>query len=429
MTSERDAHPDEGTIHAWLDRQLDDATAATLEAHLQRCDECAERVAEARGLIAGASRVVASLDDDADAAADEKAVARPWGPAILPTPPARRPRTFRFTPARSAIAAVLVVAVATAIVHENQQPSSRLASVAAESAAAVASGVAPMATAPSAPPAAPTPLASAPAGAAATGPVPRGRRLDSTAAERVATARAFAKAQRETTVNADLARVGRVPAPKASAPLEQTVAAANAADAAVAQRAASRVASTETRGVTGGETRGVAGGVSKGVATAPAAAAIEAPLCYRVESASGAAASWGPVPLPFTLALDAPATGASARVLTPDGREADAHARFERRGDDSLLFTLQRIGYSGTLAVGAPGEIRAGVMRSSPAMMALSEVVVTAAPPASEPRRALRKASPAAPPRADSAPAAPERDATPAVPVVVRKVGCGGRGG
>jgi len=31
MMSERDAHPDEGTIHAWLDRQLDDTSAATLE--------------------------------------------------------------------------------------------------------------------------------------------------------------------------------------------------------------------------------------------------------------------------------------------------------------------------------------------------------------------------------------------------------------
>ena len=53
MTSQGDAHPDEGTIHAWLDRQLDATSSATLEAHLQRCDECAERVAEARGLIAG----------------------------------------------------------------------------------------------------------------------------------------------------------------------------------------------------------------------------------------------------------------------------------------------------------------------------------------------------------------------------------------
>jgi hypothetical protein len=420
MTSERDAHPDEGTIHAWLDRQLDDATTATLEAHLQRCDECAERVAEARGLIAGASRVVASLDAaDAPAASAERAGApasRPWGPAILPTTRALGLPAFRFTPARSAIAAVLVVAVATAIVHENQQPSSKLASIAAESAAAVRSGVTPIASAPSVA-AAPATTPSPTAAASPVSPVPPG--LDSTAAERVATARAFAKAQRETTVNADLARVGKVPAPQATTPLEQTVAAARAADNAVALRGAAA-------GVSANE-KGVAGGVAKGVVTAPVAPTVEAPLCYRVECANGSAASWGPVPLPFTLALDAPATRASARVLTADGHDADVRARFERRGDDSLLFTMQRIGYSGTLTVGAPGEVRAGVMRSAPAMMTLGQVVVTAEPGAVEQRRALRKPSTAAPARPDSAPAAPERDAAPAVPVVVRKVGCGGR--
>jgi hypothetical protein len=423
MTSERDTHPDEGTIHAWLDRQLDDATTATLEAHLQRCDECADRVAEARGLIAGASRVIASLDDaDAPytgAVGAGAPVAKSWGPAILPTTRALGLPAFRFTPARSAIAAVLVVAVATAIIHENQQPSSRQARMAADSAAAAGPGGTSLSSAPSIAAAPAAPPAMAPATPGAASPLSGG--LDSTAASRVATARTFARTQRETTVNADLARVGSVPASKASAPLQQTVAAANAADAAVAQRAMSAV-------VAGSEAKGVAGGVSKGVATAPAAAAIEAPLCYRVESASGAAASWGPVPLPFTLALDAPAMRASARVLTPDGREADAHARFERRGDDSLLFTLQRIGYSGTLTVGAPGEVRAGVMRSAPAMLALSEVVVTAEP-GTQQRRALRKPNAAAPAsaRADSAPTAPERDAAPAVPVVVRKVECGRR--
>jgi hypothetical protein len=67
------------------------------------------------------------------------------------------------------------------------------------------------------------------------------------------------------------------------------------------------------------------------------------------------------------------------------------------------------------------------VMRSAPAMMTLGQVVVTAEPGAVEQRRALRKPTTAAPARPDSAPAAPERAAAPAVPVVVRKVGCGGR--
>ena len=179
-------------------------------------------------------------------------------------------------------------------------------------------------------------------------------------------------------------------------------------------------------GMARGATRGVMGGVARVAAPAPVATGVEAPQCYRVESASGAAATWGPVALPFVLALDAPATRASARVLTAPGQDADTRATFEHRGGDSIVFTLRRIGYSGTLAVGGPGEISAGVMRSAPAVSALNEVVVTSAPRATEQRRALRKPGAAAPVVADSATKA-DREAVPAVPVVVKKVECSGR--
>ena len=56
-------HPDEGQIHAWLDGALDPATADGLEAHVAACPDCAAAVAEARGLIAGASRILLALDD------------------------------------------------------------------------------------------------------------------------------------------------------------------------------------------------------------------------------------------------------------------------------------------------------------------------------------------------------------------------------
>ena len=55
-------HPDEGTIHAWLDDALPPAEAASVAAHVDACEQCAAAVAEARGLIAGASRIVSSLD-------------------------------------------------------------------------------------------------------------------------------------------------------------------------------------------------------------------------------------------------------------------------------------------------------------------------------------------------------------------------------
>lgn len=55
-------HPDEGTIHAWIDGELSGGEAETLEAHLQECAECSALVAEARGFVAASSRIVSALD-------------------------------------------------------------------------------------------------------------------------------------------------------------------------------------------------------------------------------------------------------------------------------------------------------------------------------------------------------------------------------
>ncbi len=56
-------HPDEGTIHAWLDGALNDDESAEVERHIASCAECRAQVAEARGFIAGASRILSALDD------------------------------------------------------------------------------------------------------------------------------------------------------------------------------------------------------------------------------------------------------------------------------------------------------------------------------------------------------------------------------
>ena len=55
-------HPDEGTMHAWLDGALDANESRALETHVATCRECQALVAEARGLIAAASRIVGQLD-------------------------------------------------------------------------------------------------------------------------------------------------------------------------------------------------------------------------------------------------------------------------------------------------------------------------------------------------------------------------------
>lgn len=107
-------HPDEGTIHAWLDEALGAPEAAAIDAHVRGCAACAERVAEARGLIAGASRVVRELDDV------PAGVLPTWGQSRIAAAPspvgAGAPggegslwRMLRVTPARAAIAASLIV--------------------------------------------------------------------------------------------------------------------------------------------------------------------------------------------------------------------------------------------------------------------------------------------------------------------------------
>lgn len=74
-------HPDEGTIHAWLDGALSADEAARLEAHVKDCPQCQAAVAEARGFIAASSRILTALDNAPrgviPAAAPRKRV-QPW---------------------------------------------------------------------------------------------------------------------------------------------------------------------------------------------------------------------------------------------------------------------------------------------------------------------------------------------------------------
>jgi len=56
-------HPDEGTIHAWLDGAVPEAEARAIEAHVTACDQCGSAVAEARGFMAASSRILSALDE------------------------------------------------------------------------------------------------------------------------------------------------------------------------------------------------------------------------------------------------------------------------------------------------------------------------------------------------------------------------------
>lgn len=92
-------HIDEGTIHAWLDGALDAERHQSVETHVHGCTQCAEAVAEARGLIAASSRILGALDD---------VPANVIPPASAP---GRQKRMWRAAPWVTGIAAVLLAAV------------------------------------------------------------------------------------------------------------------------------------------------------------------------------------------------------------------------------------------------------------------------------------------------------------------------------
>ena len=148
-----------------------------------------------------------------------------------------------------------------------------------------------------------------------------------------------------------------------------------------------------------------------------------------MERASAGAGAWGPVSLPFVIAINA--DGRSARVMTADGGSTDATATLTRGASDSLFLRLTRVGYEGTLDVGAVGPVRAGVMRSAPVRTG-EEVVAMSGASAREERSA--RTNPRAPGRQTapsatvSAPLSKQNDAIimPATSIVARLISCPG---
>ena len=103
-------HLDEGTIHSWLDGALGAEEAALVGAHVAECPQCAAAVAEARGFIAGSSRILTALDH----------VPRRVVPAVPPVKWHNR-AVWR------AAATVLVVAVGSLVVVRNSEYKARVA--------------------------------------------------------------------------------------------------------------------------------------------------------------------------------------------------------------------------------------------------------------------------------------------------------------
>ena len=343
-------HVDEGTIHAWLDGALDAVQSARIEAHIGRCGACAAHVAEARGLIAGASRVIGMLDD----------VPAPMvRPAVTPMAGGDLSmwRVLRVTPARASIAAALVVAAGIALTRGQLARETPTSTRVERAALPMAASPAPMA-----PPSTDTVLKSAIA-----------RRLDAEQPQR--------------TVEA--APGVAVPAAPAPAPPSLNADLANAQPKVAAGRA-SMTAQREMAAPSADRTRAGVGRIAMGTIVASGAAQVDAKVadaagapaslasrgnggreiaagqCYRVESATPA--MWGSVQLPMVVAIDS--TGAEARILTPAGGETEARAYLQYNGADSALFRLRRIGFDGTMTLLASSGTRTGTLQSSTAQRA-----------------------------------------------------------
>src|SRR5690348_8438474 len=106
-------HLDEGTIHAWLDGALDAEEAARVEEHAASCASCAAAVAEARGLVAGTSRILASLDHVPGGVIPKSVMPKS---AAAPNRPRALWNVLHLTPARAAAAALVFAAAGTALV-------------------------------------------------------------------------------------------------------------------------------------------------------------------------------------------------------------------------------------------------------------------------------------------------------------------------
>ncbi len=98
-------HPEEGTLHGYIDGDLSAADAAAVELHVGGCVRCAAALAEARGFVAAASHVITTLD------AAPSSAAKPAVPLIAKSATRERtvrPPIFRVPYARAAALLLLV---------------------------------------------------------------------------------------------------------------------------------------------------------------------------------------------------------------------------------------------------------------------------------------------------------------------------------
>ena len=112
-------HPDEGTIHAWLDGALSPSESRAFEARVAGDEALQAAVAEARGLIAASSRILGALDGVPGNVVPE---ARSIDESVASIEAARTRATStrasrRWSAQRWAMAATIVVAVGVGLLY------------------------------------------------------------------------------------------------------------------------------------------------------------------------------------------------------------------------------------------------------------------------------------------------------------------------
>ncbi len=321
-------HPDEGTIHAWLDEALPEVQAARIEAHVAACAACAERVAEARGLIAGASRVIGLLDETPT-------------PLVRPVQDGSLWRKLRVTPARAAIAAMLIVAVGITLTRERT---------------AVESTATPKETGPSL---AKDQVASAPMPQAT--PAPQAPAPDSVLKSAIAR-RLEADQPARTMKRID----GFSPPPQ---PLASPAIAGNVAS--VDTRAGAKVAEGRERRVASEMSAGAA--ADRALAAPAASPAVAEASCLQLTRADGTNSVWEGVSLPVRVKLEP-----SSSITSVDGTEAMGN--WSRVGRDTISIVLRGSATttSGTLA--GAGETLTGALSAMPTQLADAVSARKAAP-------------------------------------------------
>jgi hypothetical protein len=422
-------HVDEGTIHAWLDGALDAASAERVAAHVASCEACSALAAEARGLIAGASRVVSALDE-------VPAGTRP-GWAQAPVEGAAQPgpmksagddqslwRRLRVTPARAAIAATILVALGVTLTHDRVAIESLApeATISARQREATVGGSSP--TVAMAPPAPAQPkdrlLDSAVARnleiaqgtrrmeairepTVPSAPAPRPTEMDAPAAmaeQRVAEGRAAAKAQQDTAgAAADRLRVrSEVAGQLAARPPD----AANATPA----RPEMRKPAPEA----------VAGAAGMALPYADPGARS----CFRLESPQ-AGAALGDQPLPLVVVVDSgPPVGTRTATVSSGTSGTAQRGTWTRIAKDSVTLTVQLGGLTGVIALGPGAGGRAGTATTG----VIQERAASERADAASDVRARSARPGAAPP---SAPAAGSASRVAPLRVTLRPVACSAR--